>query len=643
MATVVLARQQGAPLPPPRGVSPAQNPALRQGNGLILGHVVDAATGQPVPRAVVTLGTGAVPQSAPTTMTTSQGEFVFRDLARGLIPISVQAEGYIAGRYGQELPDGPSRALRLDQDQRLTDVVIKLWRTGSITGTVLDEVGEPVVGVSVRVVHRLGSGQLAPGKSVRTDDRGIYRISSLVPGDYLIAVPYSATTIPTATLEILRQPNTAAGGDLRRNIGLIGLSSREGFQVGDLQLQPSFSPTGSSAPIQVGHEGPLLAYPTVFAPSAATPSDATVVALASGQERTAVDVQLSLVSTFRVSGIVTGADGAAANLAVRLVPNFVNQFGGDASNETANTVSGNDGRFTFLGVPPGPYTLKVLKTPRPASTPGNCLETMIDYGSGMISFAAECTGWGSRQLPQSPTEPTLSAQIPVSVGDRDVVDLSVFLSHGARVRGRLEFEGGAAPSADRMGRLAIELVPVDSRSGQLPPPVSVDVDQRFATMQYPEGRYLMAVAAPPAGWTVKSAFVAGRNVLEHPLVLTGEDVTDVTVTLTTRATRLNGVVRRDGAAGDPHARVIVFPADYQFWIEEGMSTRRLRVLDVKPDGTYDVRNLLPGAYLIAAVDAGASVDTSAAATISALARVGTRVTLADGGQETLPLTVRQIR
>jgi hypothetical protein len=81
---------------------------------------------------------------------------------------------------------------------------VLVWKHAAITGRVVDEAGEPVVGAGVKILRR---GLLAgrPGFSdvvtVSTDDRGMYRAGALEPGTYVVGVPSISTTLPTAMIE----------------------------------------------------------------------------------------------------------------------------------------------------------------------------------------------------------------------------------------------------------------------------------------------------------------------------------------------------------------------------------------------------------------------------------------------------------
>ena len=163
---------------------------------LILGHVVDGSSGEPIPEAVVTLRTGGArgragmpqPTGNPATdaameavmanlqagrgrgstdqrlLTGADGRFVYHSLAPGHYSISASLDGYAAspglgiGRGGlvAAMPstETPS-SLVMTEGQILRDVKLRLWKLGSIAGTVLDDLGDPAVGLTVQVMRRL--------------------------------------------------------------------------------------------------------------------------------------------------------------------------------------------------------------------------------------------------------------------------------------------------------------------------------------------------------------------------------------------------------------------------------------------------------------------------------------------------------
>ena len=74
----------------------------------------------------------------------------------------------------------------------------------------------------------------------------------------------------------------------------------------------------------------------------------------------------------------------------------------------------------------------------------------------------------SPPVPSGPApivEPTLWAEIPVTVADADVTNLAAAFRNGVRVSGRIEFEGEAVrPTPDRMQQITVSINPSDGRN-----------------------------------------------------------------------------------------------------------------------------------------------------------------------------------
>ena len=172
-----------------------QTPPPSPGTGLILGRVVDGTSGRPLGDVTVTLtppaqGPGATSSRV---LTSGDGYFLFAGLPRGGYSIAASKGGYVPGAQGKLHPSGSGQPLDLTDGGRLTDVTIPMWRYASVSGTVVDEAGEPLVGVQVRLLRRsivAGAWRLTLASTEATDDRGVYRAAQLVPegGDHGIAL-----------------------------------------------------------------------------------------------------------------------------------------------------------------------------------------------------------------------------------------------------------------------------------------------------------------------------------------------------------------------------------------------------------------------------------------------------------------------
>ncbi len=342
------------PVPPAGPVAP---PVPTTGTGAISGVVTDGATRKPVAGAIVYLGIqGRGPAGKMSRQVTDpKGRFVFVDLPPSdVFFINVSKAGYNNGHYGDTAPVsniGFSGHIKLAEGQWFSEANIPLWKPGALSGTVVDERGEPVVGVRVRALSRLliaGAPHMASGALATTDDRGRYRIVGLPAGTYVVNVPsvQSAVPIGTSNLEIEGQTSETAARNadshVRRNNGAIDVDSAHLLIVGNYPTPPAIA-------------GRPQAYPMAFYPAAGSIADATPVTLADGESRDGLDIMLRPVPAVRVSGRVDGPPAAVRGLVLRLVAAGLDDL--STGSEVATTVVDADGTFTFLNVPAGAYTL----------------------------------------------------------------------------------------------------------------------------------------------------------------------------------------------------------------------------------------------------------------------------------------------
>ena len=615
--------------------------------GLIVGRVVDAASGRPIAGAIVSLngGLGSAPGPSamsrqPRAMTNPSGQFVFRRLAKGSYWLNAQLPGYVDGAYGRRRPGGTFATIQLDDAQRVGDIVIPMWRHATVSGTVTDESGEPLIGVQVRAFRRLviaGKRRVQPGPAASTDDRGMYRIVSMPPGDYLVAFVWRETSVPMATAELLRNPGSAgpkADQILNERFSLGGgflgaPGSPSSMQIGGSSVD--LSPGGATPP--VADERAIFIYPTQFYPGVPSSARAAVLTLTSGQERQGIDFSLRPLKTFRVSGTLVGPDGPVANTAVHLAPNTEEPI---ADVETSATMTGGGGEFTLLGVPPGQYTLKVLRVPGPPAitTPNTSTMTQIQVGSSMIMTSNS----DRNPFPPASDDPTLFADQPVAVGNADVTDQVVTVQRGPRVTGRLEFDGTRdRPNAAALTRMLITLDPVDATgpAGLLRNVETNRPDETgaFKTSGVAAGRYFIRAGGAPAGWTLRSVTSDGRDVSDTPLDLRTTDAS-VVITFTDRPTKLTGMARTSNGNADPEAVVVAFPADSSAWTEDGLSSRRLRGTHASRDGSYTFEGLPPGEYCVTAIHEDTNADWRDVRVLEDLARGAAQVRLSEGDART---------
>ena len=155
-------------------------------------------------------------------MTNDQGQFAFSTLPAGRFTMTASKAGYVDISYGAKRPGRPGTPIQLAEGQKLEKANITLPKGSVVTGVVIDENGEPSPGTAVRVmryVMRTGERTLQSAGQDQTDDRGMYRIYGLQPGEYIVsAVPRNMNlgdlrqTIMAEIESVMQQAQSARGG-----------------------------------------------------------------------------------------------------------------------------------------------------------------------------------------------------------------------------------------------------------------------------------------------------------------------------------------------------------------------------------------------------------------------------------------------
>jgi 5-hydroxyisourate hydrolase-like protein (transthyretin family) len=527
-------------------------------------------------------------------LTGPDGRFFFRGLRAGAYGVMATKGGYVDGSYGRLRPLGPSLQITLTDGGRFGEATVRMWKHASISGTVLDEAGEPQIAVAVAAyrfgVHA-GHPQYLPGGTASTDDRGMFRISGLVPGKWIVgtAINYRSVTLSEIRDMTQQMRQGARGADQAAAIQQFGFlsSSDAGIVLGPGTILP---PAESGA-------APMVYLPT-YHPAATAAEGAASIDLTSGQEYASADLRITPVRAVPVSGVVIGPEGPLPMTPVRLT----------SGNEedliqrnwlTASTDRG--GRFGFPAVPTGNYRLR-LRTGRGASV-----------------------AW---------------ADLPLAVGIEPIVNLQVDAHEGWSVQGRVEFDGESA--ARPANNVEVQIERVDQDPGQ-PAIVSYRTNTagEFASgRSLPGGRYYVRVANSPRGWMFLGATVEGRDVSDTPLSLTSS-VHNIVVSFTDRWSGIQGSVQTSSAR-DGTALVLVFPTDQDLWGSSGTMARRVRSVRTQRTGEYSL-TVPPGDYYVVAVPDESAADWQDPDFMDAASRAAIRVRVGLGERKTQDLRTRSIR
>ena len=388
MSALVAAQQR-----PSRDTSAPPNqqePPTPQGR--ITGRVLAADNGRPIKRARVFVNAAELPGGRGL-LTDDQGVFDFTELPAGRYTVNASKAGFVQLSYGQRRPLQAGTPLQLLDGQQLKGVDFRLPRGSVIAGAIFDEDGEPMPGVSVRVVryqYLQGQRRLTPAGGGQTDDKGQYRIWGLMPGDYYVDA-------------------------IARNFSGSGRGGR-----------PSIGPGrggGPPAGVAFADDEESLAYAPTYYPGVSNVNDATQLTVGLSQERLDVNFNMQLVHAARISGHVTNPDGSEVSSGnVNLLNDAVPGRGQIGVNYGGRIDW--DGSFSIANVPPGRYILRARgtdsETPQYAAQPVSINGQDIDDVTVILTPGAQISGSITMLPGSSPAPDITNIRIAAPSVDQDI-------------------------------------------------------------------------------------------------------------------------------------------------------------------------------------------------------------------------------
>lgn len=540
------------------------------------GSVIDSDK-NPVRRATVSIeGDMRVSQ---TIVTDDEGRFALTNLPAGRFTVTADKAGYPSMAYGAKRPNRAGAGILLREGQAASNIVLTLARGAVITGTVYDDHGQPRPEVAVQAwkvsTSLAGERTLKMGSEVvETDDRGIYRIFGLPPGDYTIGTAWYFSDldarVPTDT-EI-----------------------REAFQA---VTRPG-TPRPSAAPTPPTTK---YSYSRTYYPETVDPLSAQVLTLGPADVRDGIDLHLQFLPTSHIEGTVVGTDGSPAHGA-NIVLFRHNRVG---ANPTTFFSAQPNGHFTTGSLPPGPYTI-FAQTSATQDAPRLWALQDVTLGgpepaivSLMLQPAMTMTGRlafdASTLPPPDPTKVILSlmplqgTNAPLNPDQRSTTDPSGAFTLPGVTPGRFTLRAVVPGAAARPGE-----------------PV----------------------------WSVGSVAMGGQDVTDLPIEIGTANPPPVTVTFTDRVSTLSGVVTAPAGQAGSDYFVVVLPADSAY---VAPLSRRIKSTRPGLDGHYEFVGLPAGEYGLAAttdLDPSDLQDSSVLAELSAHA---VHVTLGLGEKKTFDL------
>ena len=517
------------------------------GTGSVSGIVItDDAEGRPLRRARVFLNNPDA-EIARTTISDDAGRFAFAELPSGRYTVGAAKDGYVTTNFGAGRPGGPGSPVVLTEGRSRGDITLRLLRGAVITGTLLDPDGQPIPGVSMRALRygysvngerRLTAVTTTMAGHI-TDDRGVYRIYGLPPGDYTIAAP----AIPQLSTgdEILMMTES----EVQRALNEVRPSSRQ-------------SPVASETTgVAGGDERRAVGYATVFYPGTPVSSQSVMIPLGRAEERTGIDFQLQYVPMSTIRGSVTWPSNMPPSITVHLIATD-DVILSDTNSESRITSVQPKGEFSFANVPPGSYTV-IARAPQSSSIYWATADVVVD----------------------GQTQP----------------DVALSMQAGMALSGRVAFDGQAVPN---YSRIQVSLVPLltGTQVSLATPPARVDNNGRFSITGITAGKYrLQATIDGSPGWMVRTLAANGRDVLDTALDIR-QSVDGVVLTFSDRVAELSGTVHDTTGRSSVGDTVILFPADRTLWTPR---SRWIRAEQSSTDGSFQFRVLPAGEYFVAAI------------------------------------------
>lgn len=568
------------------GAQQAPTAPQKPATGVIVGTVVDAVTNAPIGNATVNVSADGN-RTRTSVIGDDEGRFVFSDAPAGRLMITSSKTGYMNGYYGIRSPYSANQFFDLEAGERATGVIIRMWKNATISGTVTDGRGEPVVGASVMAMRLSivgGGALLSAGPRASTDDRGMYQLPNLSPSAYAVVMPSPANMTPT---------------------------SRD------------FSASG---------------FPTMFYPDTTASENATILTLGGGEERNGIDFHVTTLPTFSVTGAVSGRTPGLtrpAQLSLRPARSARVSTTVDIRRTTADA----QGRFTFPGVLPGPYVLEGTDISTEAGPAGTARPLYSQRGSGFVISGSSTLSGGAAPIAPLPSLPALWGSLPITVDDRNVEGLSLALLPGARINGRVVFEGPSdKPDTATLLSTPVMTMSADGRELGMLPASGIKADGSFETVGLPAGVYEVMIFMNGPRWTLTSMTVAGQEQIGMPLTLGSDNLTDIVFTYGDRPTELTGLVTDDTGKPSMDATIYVFASDRRRWTNSAPIGGTAREVRPGRTGTYKVP-LVPGEYLAVAVEATAQEGWRRPDVLENLARAAKTVKISAGQTITLNLAV----
>ncbi len=532
---------------------------------IVRGRAVYDDTDRPVRRARVMLlesSGGRSPERS--AMTNAYGEFQVKDVPAGSYFVMVDAPGIITPISFIDIEEAEREKINFDEIRKnFTEITVdgtnnqtikvRARRGGAINGKVTYADGDPAINVRVNVIRKKDGREsriitnINPSTffGIQTDDRGMYRMAGLPPGEYTISV-----------VETVDHTDGRGGREeYWGNMNWFGANS-------------------------------LL---VTYYPSTTNPGEAATVQVDAGQEQNEVNISLVERALHKISGTLVARRDNKPLPSVRI--SIKSKTDRNSSNLGGYMALGNSqttdeqGRFSFNEIPDGAYTLTVEPT-------------QIGEDPRESEEGEEEDEPATPPQPVEPKRKFPRKQQDVTINGNDVADLIVSMTEGASISGIVTFEGGRNSQASFYVTLEDTNGTENSGGRQY-----LQEDGRFTLDGLPAGAFYPDIFVgdePGEKYYVKSMTAGGADLMRDPLVVgDGAVIRDVRILVSQDGATLAGRILTQDNTPVTGARLVLIPADQTKW-----RARRSYLFGASAsNGEYSISGA-PGEYLIIFMRAG---------------------------------------
>jgi len=383
---------------------------------------------------------------------------------------------------------------------------------------------------------------------------------------------------------------TTAQTDDRGEYRLFGLSPGRYFVSAVFPQWGRFSRGDEVEVEQPNQQG----YAKLYYPGTPDRAKATAISVKGGDEIPSVEIFMRQVAVFRIRGHVYNqiTRKAGTQTEVFLTPKTKSrEWGG----EQRSSIQKQDGSFELADVLPGSYVLTAM---------------WFDEGKAH------------------------TARVPLDVGNADVDGVSIAITPGTDISGRIIWEGAPSLEQDELSVMAESPDSMFNFDGG----ARVTSANTFVLKGVGDGTYMARLWGQGKDCYIKDVQYAGASALEDGFSVKGGAAGTLEITISSHGARVRGTVADSDGLPAVGVRVVLIPE----------ASRRMQHALFKEQttdqyGHFEVRGISPGDYNLFSweeVESGAWEDPEF---LKPFEEKGERISLQENDQKTLNLTAIQTK